>query len=261
MLYSALFPQNTVAASLAVDTAGTVHAAGTTGLVSAFPEGSAPGQAATPHLYGTSNSAGGSLGGRIAPGELISIYGLNFGPPQPAWASVDESGFLPTTLGGVSLTMDGKLLPLLYVSGTQVNAIAPVELTPGAISNLQLTFNGSAELSFRTAVVAAMPQVFRNPDGSAAAINQDGTINSPTNPAPIGSIVSIWATGTGYFPGLDGQIATAANFFCSLSFNCAVNQVDWSTLSTGLEAAPYFRGGAGNGKWRRPGQFPGFRHK
>jgi len=31
----------------------------------------------------------------------------------------------------------------------------------------------------------------------AAALNQDGTMNSASNPAPLGSIVAIWATGTG----------------------------------------------------------------
>jgi len=30
-----------------------------------------------------------------------------------------------------------------------------------------------------------------------AAVNQDGTINSASNPAAVGSIVSVWATGLG----------------------------------------------------------------
>jgi uncharacterized protein (TIGR03437 family) len=61
-------------------------------------------------------------------------------------------------------------------------------------------------------VVTAEPEVFRNSDGTAAAINQDDTLNSATNPAKAGSIVSIWATGTGsiYPQPLDGQISTAA---------------------------------------------------
>jgi hypothetical protein len=31
----------------------------------------------------------------------------------------------------------------------------------------------------------------------ALAVNQDGTVNSADNPAPVGSIVSVWATGLG----------------------------------------------------------------
>jgi uncharacterized protein (TIGR03437 family) len=40
-------------------------------------------------------------------------------------------------------------------------------------------------------------------------MNEDGTINSPMNPAPPGSIVAIWATGEGATepPGEDGLIA------------------------------------------------------
>jgi uncharacterized protein (TIGR03437 family) len=67
---------------------------------------------------------------------------------------------------------------------------------------------------FRLVVDPAAPQVFRHPDGSAAAINQDGTVNSQSNPAKAGSFVSIWATGLGFARGLDGQMATAAQPFC-----------------------------------------------
>ena len=37
--------------------------------------------------------------------------------------------------------------------------------------------------------------------GQAAAINQDGSLNSESNPAPRGSIVSIYATGQGFGTG------------------------------------------------------------
>jgi uncharacterized protein (TIGR03437 family) len=47
-------------------------------------------------------------------------------------------------------------------------------------------------------------------------LNQDGTINSPFNPAQPGSVVSIWATGTGAesLPLPPGQIAPAAVSSC-----------------------------------------------
>jgi len=77
----------------------------------------------------------------------------------------------------------------------------------------------------------AAPAVFLNPDGTAAALNQDGTVNSPANPAPSGSYVSIWATGTGYFPGSDGQLATGANQFCSLVGYCEILQQNGSAAN------------------------------
>ncbi|HLY17503.1 MAG TPA: SBBP repeat-containing protein [Bryobacteraceae bacterium] len=214
LIYSSLSPANTVAAALVVDAGGTVHGAGGTGLLSAFTPGSAPGETAAPWLFGIANSGGGTLAGRLAPGELISLYGLHIGPATALWGSFDAAGFLPTTLGGVQVTIGGVPAPLLYVSDTQINAVAPVGAT-NASSTLQLTDNGAAVPDFRTVVDAADPQVFRYGSGFAAALNQDGKVNGPSNPAKAGSYVSIWATGTGYFPGSDGQKAAGADAFCS----------------------------------------------
>jgi uncharacterized protein (TIGR03437 family) len=226
LLYSATFPANTVAQALAVDSTGTVHVAGATGLIFAFAEGSAPGQSSAPWIFGIANAAGGVLSGRVAPGELLSIYGLHIGPAAPLSATFDAAGFLPTTLGGIQATIDGIQSPLLYVSDAQINAVAPVELTAGSAVELQLAQNGVPLPDFPVRVDIAAPGVFQLPDGSAAAINQDGTLNSQANPATAGSYVSVWATGTGYFPGSDGQMATGANQFCAPeSLFCGVFQI------------------------------------
>jgi uncharacterized protein (TIGR03437 family) len=223
--YSALFPGDTVATALAVDAGGTVHVGGATGLISAFSPGSAPGQTSTPWIFGIANAAGGVVLGRLAPGELISIYGMHLGPAAPVSAEFDAAGFLPTTLGGVQVTINGTPAPLLYVSATQINAVAPLELTAGSAAELQIAQNGTPWPAFRVMVDIASPQVFQNSNGSAVAINQDGTLNSKTNPAAVGSYVAVWATGTGYFAGRDGQLATAANEFCSMAGYCNVISV------------------------------------
>jgi len=84
----------------------------------------------------------------------------------------------------------------------------------------------------------AAPAVFLNPDGNTAAINQYGTVNSQANPAPVGSYVSIWATGTGYFPGSDGQMATGANEFCDPElYFCPVFQSDRTQVNVSYTGA------------------------
>ncbi len=215
LIYSALFPTYTVAQALMVDSSNTVHVAGGTGLVISFAVSAPPGQTSAPWTFGLTNAAGGLLLGRLAPGELIAIYGLNLGPAVPVFASFDTAGFLPTTLGGVQVTINGTPAPLLYVSETQINAVAPVELTTGSSGELQLTQNNTPLPDFEVRVDTAAPGVFQSPNGGAAAINQDGTLNSQANPAPDGSYVSIWTTGTGFFPGSDGQMAAAADQFCT----------------------------------------------
>ena len=63
--------------------------------------------------------------------------------------------------------------------------------------------------------------MFHNPDGSALAVNQDGSVNSPTNRAEAGSIVTIWATGTGNLSVTAGEITTTANNSCNS--DCQIN--------------------------------------
>ena len=239
LLYSAQLPAYTVAASLAVDSAGTVHTAGSDGLVSSFPVDAAPGETSAPWFFGLINSAGGSLSGRIAPGELITLYGLQLGPATPAYAVFDSAGFLPTSLGGIQVTIGGIAAPLLYASGTQINAVAPVEVTAGSPVSVQISNATTSLPAFRAMVDSSDPEVFQTALGFAAAINQDGTINSQTNPAPVGSYVEVWATGTGFFPGRDGQLAPGAAEFCTENlFYCQVYASD------GTPVTVYYTGAA-----------------
>jgi len=212
LLYAARFPSQSVAAAVSLDANGNIHAAGSTGMVSSFAPGAAPGQAFAPLILGVLNAAGSVLAGRIVSGEIISIYGLNIGPSTPATAQVVNNA-LPGTLAGVQVTIGGFPAPLLYVSSTQINAVVPAELT-GTQAALHLAYN-SAAVDLKLVLDAAAPQVFRNPASYAVALNQDSTVNSEYNPAKSGTYVTIWATGVGPFPGGDGQIASGAANYCS----------------------------------------------
>jgi uncharacterized protein (TIGR03437 family) len=224
--YGARFPSDTVAQALAVDPGGVVHFSGDTGIVSTLT----PGQSAEARLLGVENAAEdslvtpGLLAGRVAPGEVISIYGVHFGVATPVSAAL--SGSLPMALAGVQVTIGGTPLPLLYVSDTQINCITPFELTSGTAVSLAITVNQQALPAFRLVVDLAIPAVF------GGVLNQDGTINSQSNPAQPDSIVTVWATGVGAIYGLaDGQIATAAQ-----NFECCQVQGSANTVYAG--AAP-----------------------
>jgi uncharacterized protein (TIGR03437 family) len=63
-----------------------------------------------------------------------------------------------------------------------------------------LVYNGAPFGPFDEPVLFANPTFFRLQPGistQAAAINQDGTINGPGNPASAGSVVSLYGTGFG----------------------------------------------------------------
>ena len=134
--------------------------------------------------------------GNIAPGEIVSIFGNGLGPVTAQGGVFDSNGRFATILGGVQVTFDGTPAPLLYVQDAQINAITPWELAGKSNTEMCVIYNGTRQCE-APSVGAAAPGVFLSASGQAAALNQDGTINSTANPAPVGSIVSIYVTGLG----------------------------------------------------------------
>jgi uncharacterized protein (TIGR03437 family) len=147
---------------------------------------------------------------------VITIFGYGLGPVSAVSASPSKGRF-PTSLGGVQVLVNGAPIPLLYVSSWQINAEIPAPLNGfGGGSAMVQVEVGSTQLPvFGAEVDSEIFGVFQNPDGSMAAINQDGTLNSPMNPAKAGTIVSIWANGLIPFGAtVNGSISTAAENWC-----------------------------------------------
>ena len=89
---------------------------------------------------------------------------------------------------------------MFYTGATQINALAPGNLAANSHSIVSVTANGIQLAQSSISVVGAAPGIFTiagSGTGEAAAINQDGTLNSESNPVPRGSIVSFYATGQG----------------------------------------------------------------
>ncbi len=76
----------------------------------------------------------------IQPGSWTSIFGNNLAPGTATW-----NNDFPTTLGDVSVTIDGKLAYLWYVSPTQINLQAPDDNNLGkSVSVVVTTPTGNA---------------------------------------------------------------------------------------------------------------------
>lgn len=204
--FSARYPDQTVAQAVSVDGAALIHAAGSNGIVSTIAATSSP----SAKIFGVANVIGGLLAGRVAPAEIISIYGPNIGPPNPVSAT-PSNGFFPTTLGSVQVMVGGIAAPLLYVSAGQINAVVPMGVTVDAASTIQITSKSGATQPYPLWVDASDGQIF------PGVLNQDGTLNSETNPAKLGTVISFYATGfQNYFESvMDGQIVQRANNYCS----------------------------------------------
>jgi uncharacterized protein (TIGR03437 family) len=134
----------------------------------------------------------------VAPGELISIFGVGLGPAPGVYA---PSGALPTTLGGTTVTINGTPVPIAYSSAFRVDAQAPFTLTPpGSTATVQVTYNGQASQAVTLNVASAVPGVYTasaGGPGPVKAVNQNGTLNSRTSPASRGSVIIIYASGLG----------------------------------------------------------------
>ena len=110
----------------------------------------------------------------------VFVAGTTTSPDYPrSHALVYFPSATPT--GGV---IDGPVssgeVASLY--GPNIGPSTPVRATPDSSGNLPTSLAGVA--------VSV---------SGAAGINQDGTVNSNNNPAPRGSVVSVWATGLGLF--------------------------------------------------------------
>lgn len=140
-----------------------------------------------------------------SPGELITLTGFGIGPDigvgyQPDAQGPEGQRNVPTQLAGVQALFDGVPVPILYVQSRQINAIAPVGLgTINTPHNVTVTYNNQQFGPVLAYAIFGIPGIFRlsGQSAQAVALNQDGTLNGSTNPAPRGSIVAVWGTGYG----------------------------------------------------------------
>lgn len=145
--------------------------------------------------------AGSFEGSGVAPGELVSLFGVSVGPdPGVVNTGYDPAtGALPSSLAGLSVTFDGVRAPLIYASSQQVNLQVPYEVAGHASTVVVVENQGSASDPVSVPVVPTQPGFFTTPAGGpqVIAFNQDGSINSGSSPAGKGTFVTLFATGPG----------------------------------------------------------------
>jgi len=186
-------------AGIAFSPSGALLVAGSGSVVALMSESAA----VTPSIFGVANSGSLNASGQVSPGEIISIVGLNLGPTSPVTASLASGQqVIASQLGGVQVFFDGVAAPLLHVSSTQINAVVPFGLADRIETKMVFQNAGASSNEARLGVVPGVPAVFVTQATNhylpvAAALNEDGSINGPTNRAAPGSIVSVFGTGFG----------------------------------------------------------------
>ena len=80
------------------------------------------------------NGANLALGYPVSPGGFVTLFGSGLGPQTAAVAKLP----FPTTLGGVTVTVNGKLAPLYLVAAGQISLIVPYSTT-GSTATIAVT--------------------------------------------------------------------------------------------------------------------------
>jgi trimeric autotransporter adhesin len=154
--------------------------------------GSATQATAAPLQVVTAVNAASLTPGPIAPGMLMALLGA--GP------AVTEVSF------------NAISAPILSVSPTEVLVRVPVALE--GVQSVQISINDVAQITAN--VVDAAPALFADSNGQASVLNEDGTVNSPINPAARGSIMTLFGTGEGV-TGLPFSL-TVGGYACSILY-------------------------------------------
>ncbi len=151
---------------------------------------------------------------RVAPGMITYVQpfpGTTFTTTQ----NVNTTIPISTTLGDTQVIYNGTALPLFYVYPTAIAFQIPNGApTSGTISvDVVRPSTGQLLASGTFTMTVSSPAFFTSNaqgTGQVAALNEDNTVNTPSNPISRGHVIQIFGTGAGFFPGAppDGTPAT-----------------------------------------------------
>jgi len=131
-------------------------------------------------VAGASNAASGQQA--FAPGEVVSVYGVQLGSSLLSATATP----LPWLLSGFEASVDDVTAPLYFVSPGQVNIQIPYETLPG--KSTLIVGNPYTYTTFPLQIVSAAPGIFSDPSTGLAV---------PFPSAARGQTITIFITGEG----------------------------------------------------------------
>jgi uncharacterized protein (TIGR03437 family) len=153
----------------------------------------------------TSVANAGGYETNIAPATWVAIFGTNLSQlPSPyTWQANDfVNGALPTSIQGVSVTINGVAAYVYYISATQINVLAPDDATTGSVP-VVVTVAGQASNTFMVQKNAFSPAflTFDNTDIAAEHLNYSllapSSLYPNATPAAPGETIILYGVGFG----------------------------------------------------------------
>jgi uncharacterized protein (TIGR03437 family) len=147
---------------------------------------------------GVLNSASYDYAGVISPGSLVSIFGVNMADSPPVTATLP----LQTREANAQVLLDGQPLPLLYASGSQINAQIPFTINGDITHSLSVMHGQSSSSQPQTVTVAAVaPAIYTTNEagfGQAAVLVHGPEVLADKNhPVKAGDAIEIYCAGLG----------------------------------------------------------------
>ncbi len=102
-------------------------------------------------------NAGSFLGGDIAPNTWVALKGAALAVLPATWTVTGST--LPTTVGGVGVTVNGEAAPVSFVSNVQINFLVPADIVPGPV-RIRTTNNGLTSAAVSTTALLTAPSFF-----------------------------------------------------------------------------------------------------
>jgi uncharacterized protein (TIGR03437 family) len=166
-------------------------------------------QAQAPRPAISSGGVVDAAGGRpaIAPGTWVSVFGTALSATTRPWRDADfVNGRLPTSLDGVSVTINGKSAAVAYLSPTQINVLAADDTATGLVPVVVKNTVGTSDVVLALQQTAA-PALFEFPGGNyAIGEHADGSLLAgpvlvqqgiPGTAAHVGETIVLFGTGFG----------------------------------------------------------------
>jgi uncharacterized protein (TIGR03437 family) len=144
---------------------------------------------------GVTNAAAATPQNAVAPGSIVSIFGASLasdlatGPGSP----------MVQALGCVTVHAAGRLMPLFFVSPTQVNVQLPDDFAAGD-NTVTVSCDGMADVQAPFTVARNAPGLFQtavNDQNFAIAFHEDGSPVTSDAPAKKGELLTVYGTGFG----------------------------------------------------------------
>jgi len=206
--------------------------------------------AAPPSVPAAGVTDGAGFSAKISGGGIGSIFGTGLAAATTAATNLP----LPTTLGGVTVTMNGIAAPLFFVSPLQINFQVPWQLLSLSSATLTVTTAIGTSPAITVTLTPAAPGIFTINTANSATQGAIQFANTTTfaapvgaipgaasRPAPNGDILTIYCSGLGAVTNTPSS-GSAAGSGTTLS-----NVVAPVTVTIGGQSAPFLFAGLSPG--------------